>query len=263
MRKWLHYHWHWIWQTGNGEMGNNCVHVLDVCRWMIGQNQLPSRAMSIGGRFAMADDAETPNTQIAFLEYQPVPIICEVRNVGSKGVGKAGKLRNVDQGVLLVCEGGYFAGDYMGGTVFNNQGQVIKEFKDTRKGNAFETLHLSNWIDTVRSRKPDSLNAEIMQGHLSAGCCHLANISYRLGQQASPEAIRETVRGDAQWADAFERCSEHLRENTIALDVTRATLGPWLNFDSPSGRFTGDFSEEANKLGERRGRAPFVIPAIS
>ena len=52
MRKQLHYEWHWFWATGNGEMGNNGVHVIDVCRWALGQDQTPPRAMSIGGRFA-------------------------------------------------------------------------------------------------------------------------------------------------------------------------------------------------------------------
>ena len=52
MRKQLHYEWHWFWATGNGEMGNNGIHVIDICRWALGQNQPPPRAMSIGGRFA-------------------------------------------------------------------------------------------------------------------------------------------------------------------------------------------------------------------
>ena len=43
--------------------------------------------MSIGGRFAFDDDGETANTQIALLDYQPAPIICEVRNV-SAGQGR-------------------------------------------------------------------------------------------------------------------------------------------------------------------------------
>ena len=33
MRKELHYDWHWVWSTGTGEMGNNCVHFIDMCRW--------------------------------------------------------------------------------------------------------------------------------------------------------------------------------------------------------------------------------------
>ena len=81
MRKQLNYEWHWFWATGNGEMGNNGIHVIDLCRWALGQNRLPPWAMSIGGRFAFNDCGETANTQVALLDYQPAPLICEIRNV--------------------------------------------------------------------------------------------------------------------------------------------------------------------------------------
>ena len=94
MRKQLHYDWHWFWATGNGEIGNNGTHVIDVCRWALGQDQPPPRAMSIGGRFGFNDDGETPNTQIALFDYQPAPLICEIRNVSvAKGASPMGKFR--------------------------------------------------------------------------------------------------------------------------------------------------------------------------
>ena len=81
LRKQLHYEWHWFWATGNGEMGNNGPHVIDLCRWALGQDQPPPRAISIGGRFAFNDGGETANTHIALLDYQPAPLLCEIRNV--------------------------------------------------------------------------------------------------------------------------------------------------------------------------------------
>src|SRR5439155_1526847 len=63
MRKQLHYEWHWFWDTGNGEMGNNGIHVIDVCRWALGQDRTPPRAMSIGGRFGFHDCGETANAR--------------------------------------------------------------------------------------------------------------------------------------------------------------------------------------------------------
>src|SRR4051812_25427275 len=82
-RKQLHYEWHWFWDTGNGEMGNNGIHVIDVCRLALGQERTPPRAMSIGDRFGPRDCAETANTQVALLDFRPAPLICEVRNVGA------------------------------------------------------------------------------------------------------------------------------------------------------------------------------------
>jgi len=95
MRKQLHYEWHWFWATGNGEMGNNGIHVIDISRWALGQNQPPPRAMSIGGRFTFNDCGETANTHIALFDYQPAPLICEIRNVSvSKGKDAMGRFRN-------------------------------------------------------------------------------------------------------------------------------------------------------------------------
>ena len=134
MRKQLHYDWHWFWSTGNGEIGNNGAHIIDVCRWALGQDQPPPRAMSIGGRFAFDDDGETPNTQIALFDYQPAPLICEIRNLkAAKGADAMGKFRSLGQGVVIDCEGGYFAGDSTGGAVFDPQGRKIKEFRGDRK----------------------------------------------------------------------------------------------------------------------------------
>src|SRR5271157_1190037 len=102
MRKQLHYEWHWFWATGNGEIGNNGIHVIDVCRWALGQNQPPPRAMSIGGRLGFNDCGETANTQIALLDYQPAPLICEIRNVSiAKGVAPMGRFRNHNHGVVI------------------------------------------------------------------------------------------------------------------------------------------------------------------
>src|ERR1043165_6140243 len=71
MRKQLHYEWHWFWATGGGELGTTGIHVMDLCRWALGQNQTPPRAMTLGGRFAFNDCGETANTHISLSDYQP------------------------------------------------------------------------------------------------------------------------------------------------------------------------------------------------
>src|SRR5262245_45187990 len=130
MRKQLHYEWHWFWDTGNGEIGNNGIHGIDVCRWALGQDQPPPRAMSIGGRFGFNDCGETANTQIALFDYQPAPLICEVRNASaSKRNAAMGRLRNQNRGVIIDCEGGYFEGDAPAGAVSDNQGKRIKHIR--------------------------------------------------------------------------------------------------------------------------------------
>ncbi|MSU20405.1 MAG: Gfo/Idh/MocA family oxidoreductase [Pedosphaera sp.] len=264
MRKQLHYEWHWFWATGNGEMGNNGIHVIDISRWALGQNQPPPRAMSIGGRLAFNDCGETANTHIAMFDYQPAPLICEIRNVrASKSPDAMGKFRNKSSGLVIDCEGGYFAGDASGGALFDKQGKKIKDFPDDGSSKGLETSHMANFVAAVRSRKANEMAAEALQGHHSTACCHMANISYRLGKQARSEVIRETIHAKPELSDAFERCREYLRENEVNLETTPASLGPWVTFDSKQERFVGDFANDANSLSQREYRQPFVVPKIA
>ena len=115
----------------------------------------------------------------------------------------------------------------------------------------------------VRSRKASDLAAEALQGHLSAACCHMANVSHRLGKQSSPEAIHAAIAGNRELTDSFERCRDYLRENGVDLGATPATLGPWVTFDPKQERFVSDFADDANQLSRRQYRAPFVVPEIT
>ncbi|MFO1500021.1 MAG: Gfo/Idh/MocA family oxidoreductase [Verrucomicrobiota bacterium] len=262
-RKQLHYEWHWFWSTGNGEVGNNGVHVIDVCRWALGVDQ-PRRAMSVGGRFAFDDPAETPNTQIAFLDFGKVPVICEVRNLRVRpGSDARGKFRNREGGIVIDCADGYAAGDSSAVAIYDRQGKIVKEYKDAPADLPVEARHLGNFFAAVRSGNDAELAADATQGHYSATACHMANLSQRLGKAASPEQIKEVMQTDPEQADAFERCREHLQDNGVNLAETPASLGPWLTLDPARDRFTGSFADEANQLSRRVDRPPFVVPELA
>src|SRR6266850_6453353 len=64
----FHYNWHWIWETGNGDLGNQGVHQVDVARWGLGV-KFPNRISAIGGHFTFDDDQETPNTLNCAFEF--------------------------------------------------------------------------------------------------------------------------------------------------------------------------------------------------
>ncbi|MGE3821638.1 MAG: Gfo/Idh/MocA family protein, partial [Isosphaeraceae bacterium] len=65
----LHYNWHWFWDYGNGDLGNQGIHQMDLARWGLGKNELPKTVMSSGGRYGYSDDGQTPNTILSAFEF--------------------------------------------------------------------------------------------------------------------------------------------------------------------------------------------------
>ncbi len=239
-RKYLHYDWHWDWDTGNGDLGNMGIHAMDGCRWATRHNELPKRVLSIGGRLGYDDDGQTPNTMITLLDYEPIPIIFEVRglpkNAGyldedwNKGADqKMDKFRGIRIGTVVICEGGYIHE----GIAYDNEGKKIKTF--TRK----RVSTKQNFIDVIGSRKPDALFTDALEGHLSCGLVHLANISYRVGKGTPKEEIREIVKGEKEMSESYERLLSHLEANQLDLLKNPLILGPMLSLDPTTERFTG------------------------
>src|SRR5215210_953215 len=245
MRKNLHYDWHWVWPTGNGDIGNQGVHEMDQCRWMLGQQTLPDRVFAFGGRFGYDDDATTPNTQIAIYDYKPAPLIFEVRGLpNKKGSTAMDAFKNsVRIGIHIQCENGYYIAGENGGWVYDNEDKKVKQF--TQRG---QKDHQANFIKAVRSRKQEDVVAPILDGHYSSALCHLGNVSYRVGKQVPPSQLGEMVKGDKLANEAFERVKQHLMANGVDLGATPPTLGPWLTLDPKAERFTGALAEEGNKL---------------
>ena len=256
MRKQLHYDWHWIWETGTGEMGNIGGHQLDHARWAMGQETAAPRAISLGGRFGYDDDGETPNTQVVFFDYQPVPLVYEIRAMTrAKGDRALDAYRGLRASLRVECEGGFFAGGRGGGWAYDNDGKRIKQFPGDGGRD-----HQANFIQAVRSRRVSDLRADVLEGHVSATLCHLANISYRLGQRQPPQSIRQALAGNAVLAESLDRLLSHLNANEIDLDRNPVAAGPALTFDVEAEKFAGDFAEWANMYLRRVYRPPFVMP---
>ncbi len=257
MRKNLHYDWHWVWPTGNGDIGNQGVHEMDQCRWMLGNETLPDRVFTFGGRFGYDDDATTPNTEVAIYDYKPAPLIFEVRGLPmKKGVTTMDAFKNaVRIGIHIQCENGYYLAGENGGWAYDNEDKKVKQFKQDGQKD-----HQANFIKAVRSRKQDDVMAPILDGHYSSALCHLGNISYRVGKQIPPTQLEDQIKGDKLASEAFERVKNHLAANGVDLAQSLPTLGPSLQVDPATERFVGTFADEANKLVRREYRAPYVIP---
>ncbi|HEY0862831.1 MAG TPA: Gfo/Idh/MocA family oxidoreductase [Lacunisphaera sp.] len=272
----VHYDWHWIYAYGNGDVGNQGIHQMDVARWFLGESGLPRHTLSVGGRLGYVDDGETPNTQVIIHDYATAPLIFEVRGLPAKpdaaaadtaGLSSAeaagaaassmDKYRGVSIGNVIDCEGGSIVIDsYFEARALDRASKVIKEFKGKDR-------LMANFIDVIRSRKTADLYGPIEEGHVSSALCHVGNISHQLGGKTSPGNLQDEIKGDAPLAEAVGRMTEHLAVNGVNLKLTRLTLGQPLTIDPQAERFTGKGSSAANKLLTRKYRAPFTVPQLA
>jgi predicted dehydrogenase len=255
-RKQLDYDWHWQWAYGNGDLGNQGVHQMDIARWFLGEGAIAPRAWSVGGRLGYEDDGETPNTQIVYQAYEKAPLIFEVRGLPTAKDSKdMDKFMGGGIGVVIHCENGHvLVPDYGTAIAFDKSGAEIKRWKGGDD-------HFENFIKAVRSRKREDLNADVLEGHLSAAICHTGNISYRLGEKKSVAEIKKAIEGHSGAAETFERMVQHLQVNGVDLEATPVTLGPELQFDPQTEKAISN--DAATKLLTREYRAPFVVPEIS
>jgi predicted dehydrogenase len=209
----FHYNWHWIWDTGNGDLGNQGVHQVDVARWGL-DLKFPNRISAVGGHFMFDDDQQTPNTLNCAFEFD-LPngkrkvMEFEVRHwitnheadVGEDGLVAGLKRflgpRNTIGNIFYGSKGYLATGDEDASSYKTWLGRDQKSGPHGHGGGD----HFANFIDCVRSRKKEDLNAPIEEGHISCALVHLANASYRLGRALRFDPETEQVLGDDEAND--------------------------------------------------------------
>ncbi|MEX2112058.1 MAG: Gfo/Idh/MocA family oxidoreductase [Pirellulales bacterium] len=245
----VHYNWHWFWDTGNGDIGNQGVHEMDVARWAIKDATLPKSVWSLGGRLGYDDQGQTPNTQMSVFDYGDALLVFEVRGL----VGKHGLPNRV--------ENEYYTTDgvirdskfYPGG---KGDGEPIADVAaHVAPGGPF-----GSFLNAVRTRKAEDNNANAEVAHHSAALCHLANISYRLGQPTPFDKSSRSLGDNKEVVATFDNLRDNLKAIDVKLEETSYQVGPKLTFDAATARFTGESSDAANPLLSRAYRQPFVVP---
>jgi predicted dehydrogenase len=207
----FHYNWHWHWDYGNGDIGNQGVHQMDIARWGLGVG-LPKKIQSMGSHFMFDDDQETANTQITSFLYpdENKMLVFEVRHwitngedIGKGGTGSVGNIFYGTDGIMIIPS-------YSAYKVFLG--------KDMQPGPSGDSGgdHFENFIAAVRARDPSILNSEIEEGHKSAALCHLANAAYRCGRTLEFDPQKEKCVGDDQ-ANAL--LTRQYREPYVVKDV--------------------------------------------
>lgn len=206
----FHYNWHWHWDYGNGDMGNQGVHEMDVARWGLGVT-LPSKITATGGHVMFDDAQETPNTLMAVFEF-PNPdgkgdkkkiLQFEVRHWMTNPEGNhLGSSESASNSYMTS------AANVVGNIFFGSEGYMLKDVdhwqtymgKKREMGESGTGLgnHYENFADAIRANDAGILTAPIEEGFYSCALIHLANISYRLGRTINFDPDNQTIIDDPE-----------------------------------------------------------------
>jgi predicted dehydrogenase len=199
----FHYNWHWNWDYGNGDIGNQGIHEMDIARWGLGVT-LPTKVMSMGGHYMFDDDQTTPNTQVATLEYdrkgKKVLLVFEVRHWMTNNEAGIGQRRDANGLVTdSNCIGNTFYGSegFMAIDGYTSYKTFLGKKQEPGPSRRAGGSTWVNFIEAVRARKQSHLVADIEEGHLSSAAMHLANISYLTGRSIDFDPLKEQIRNDA------------------------------------------------------------------
>ena len=261
----VHYIWHWFWKYGNGDMGNRVIHNIDDIHFVMQMHEnLPKRAIGVGGRFVYDDYATCPDTELVVMDWD-VPIVFDSRDLPMvhpksgkqldapsvyRRFGHAFRFTN-----LIKAEDGFYGITRGGGHLYNNDGKKIEQVEGDGGG-----AHMGNFFDAVKSGDKGKLNAPIEEGHRSATMMHHGNISYRLGTETPVEQVSSELSKWEEPKEAWDQMVAHLKRHKVDLEKTKPLMGPWLTFDSKAEQFTGEHAEMGNWLVREAYRRPFVVP---
>ncbi|MDZ4852212.1 MAG: Gfo/Idh/MocA family oxidoreductase [Pirellulaceae bacterium] len=191
----LHYNWHWWHNFGTGDLGNDGTHELDIARWGLGVEGLPTSVNAMGGKYNFDDDQEFPDTATCSFEWP-----------GDGGVGSRKQLlfemrlwstsypHNCDTGIEFYgTEGLLFVSKRGKLQMWNASNQSVL-IDDLAPKATLPSSHQVDFLEAISEGRPPSADIEI--GHASASLAHLANISVRVQRSLKLNPNTETILDD-------------------------------------------------------------------
>ncbi len=210
------YHFRWFWDYSGGQMTNLGQHSLDIVDWVLGLDTLLS-VVSVGGRFALQDNGQTPDTQDALFECRGWTASWAHRECARGEAVKYGLEFHGTSGTLGISRKGFtltadpllppentipqFTGVHPVGGPQPVKGSATRLRTENIEDASGDTRaqfvdHVRNFLDCLRSRQQPISDLE--SGHRTVTVCHLANLSLRLGRKLRWDPVRETILGDPE-----------------------------------------------------------------
>jgi len=199
-----------FWDFGGGNITDDGVHQLDLARSIIGKSY-PKSVHHSGGNLFFKDAAETPDTILVTYEYDSLSLVFEAtwwtpymkktpQHIRDGDLLPEWYPFNATKIEIYGSKGMMLVGRHGGGwQIYEADGQKgpFEYGHHTR----MQMAHVENFVNCIRSRKQP--NADIQEGHISASLCHLANISYRVGnRKLTFDGVTETFVNDKE-ADGY------------------------------------------------------------
>lgn len=190
----FHYNWRFFWDYCNAEVGNQGVHMLDICMWGIQSlrgvaNCLPKHISGTSGIYWLKDAKEVPDTQVLTYDYGDLALVWELRSFQNAmpldGAATAAAFYGTDA-VLMIDDSGWRV-----------------RFKNGQPGPSEKPAggsHTKVFLECIKSRKRP--NADIELGRLSTTICHLGNICDKLKRDIHFDPKAENF-GDDRQANAL------------------------------------------------------------
>ncbi len=250
-----HYDWHWDYNTGNGDMGNQGPHELDMIRWLLGDPTHPQSVRSSGGRFVWNDAGNSYNMQFSEFDFgNDIPVVFEVRNmVKGKTYDVGNYPKSPAVGVMVSCEKGTVVARRGRAKYYDLDGKLIREVQ----GDSGVT-HYPNFVESIRLNDPLKNNSSLESAYYSSCLSHLANATARVGAAVDARAIESSVADSPLLSEIAGRYNRQLTETGVDFDKTPWHMGQKLGFDNRTEQFTsGTTAAAANGLLSRIARQPY------
>ncbi len=186
----FHGNWNWYREYGNGDIGGDGIHDLDMARWGLGVTTHPIRITSHGSRIDLPPEREfADNMNVAYQYADDKVLLYEERAwtpYGAFGFDSVNAFYGTE-GYMVFTRRGHFQ-VYLGRKEEKGPGIT--------KGPTGHPEHLYNFLECIRSRKQPIANAEV--AHLSCALVHLGDIGFRVGRVLRFDPDQEQILGDAE-----------------------------------------------------------------
>lgn len=192
-RQKFHYDWHWFTEFGNGGLGNNGVHRLDVARWGLGLDGIGSQVLSLGGRLGPADAGQTPNTALTVVAFGERAVAHDLRGLPTD------VLPGMDRSdeVVFVGESASIVVSRTGGRLVDDRGRTVRTYGADAADVDPITRHIRGFVAAVLAGDPGKVAVGPAEGVGAAAMCHSAAAAHadaqlRGGLADTDEALEAT-----------------------------------------------------------------------